>query len=72
MAIMTISSKEQEREELFKCLIRYGKILKDINFNKTPRFKQGTDRILIMSYDHEIYYIHMCMGNIIECHKLDR
>lgn len=50
--------------ELHSNLLRYGEILKDVQFNN------GDDRIRIISYQGKIWYDHMYLGNIIECHEL--
>ena len=50
--------------QLHHYILRYGQILKDIEFNG------GTDRIRIISCDDKLWYDHMCIGNVVECHEL--
>lgn len=48
--------------ELSKCLHRYGTILKDLD--------DGTDRVLIFSYDGKLWYERWSCGELLECHQL--
>lgn len=52
------------REQFYKELLRYGKIVFDLNdIEKTP------SRITEFYYDNEYYIVHIMYGNVISISK---
>ena len=54
------------KEELCRHLWRYGKMLKDMEYEN-----EGHDnRVIIYSFEDKLWYVHMSEGDVIECHEL--